>query len=387
MHECQLGKWNATYAGRPQQPYDDPQSYRRGAEFLKDCRQVEDWGCGYGWFGRTLQEHSSTCVRNLDGSRSDFVHEVVDLQNYRSHVEGIFLRGVLEHNYAWPQILSNALHSFTHKMALVCFTPFSHATRNLYDFRFNDGGTVPVLSLSHSELTACLQSVPGIICHVESLASQTEFGIEHIFYLEKPQPRSGDGRLTILCATTGRSTLPAMLESVCRQPLEKEDEVLLINDGPPTADLRALWHQAGLPGMLLTLPEGPHGDCGETPRNKTTSLARGDYVVNLDDDDQLAPGALTSIRRAIQTHPGSFFFFQVELPDGSRYWDRPEVRWGNVGTSMFVAPTGITWGRRGNFQGGDYYFILQTLSLNSTRAVRWIDEPVFLIRPHTKGVA
>lgn len=384
MSTSPLGLWNATYASRPQQPYDDPRSYRIGAEFLHDCRSIEDWGCGYGWFGRTFADYSAAQVRGLDGSQSPFADEIIDLRERHSAPEGIFLRGVLEHNHEWPRILRNALESFTRKMVLVCFTPFGPTSRKLYDASMAGGGRVPVFSLSHRELTAVLQSTPGILCRVERRVTQTEYGAEHFFFLEKLSPTPLAESLTIHCVTTGRATLAAALESIRRETPGPSDEVLLVEDAPISDGVRSAWEAASLPGALLGLPGGPHGDFGETPRNATLPFVRGRYVLNLDDDDELAPGALNAVREAIAAHPDAFLFFQVELPDGSRYWDVPELRWGKIGGSMFVAPTDVAWGRRGNFEGGDYYFILETLARNPERPVVWINRPVVRIRPHTR---
>ncbi len=185
MASPSVGKWTGFYTGQVQRPYDDVATYHRGAQFLKDCRMVEDWGCGFGWFGRVFAEYSSAPVRNLDGSASDFVHQVVDLSEYRSSVEGIFQRGVLEHNWNWQPILRNALESFTRKMVLVCFTPFADSTRLLYDHEFADTGTVPVLSLPYTEILQAIQHSGDLLYQEEVLATATEYGEEHIFYLER----------------------------------------------------------------------------------------------------------------------------------------------------------------------------------------------------------
>lgn len=187
MSSPSIGKWANFYAGQGQRPYDDVTTYHRGAEFLKGCALVEDWGCGFGWFGRTFAEYSISPVRNLDGSASEFVHEVVDLSEYRSSVEGIFQRGVLEHNWYWQPILQNALESFTRRMVLVCFTPFAESTRLIYDHRFADGGTVPTLSLPRVEILHAIYSAGDIMLQEEPLLTATQYGAEHIFYLERAE--------------------------------------------------------------------------------------------------------------------------------------------------------------------------------------------------------
>jgi hypothetical protein len=48
---------------------------------------------------------------------------VADLATYSSTTEGIFLRGVIEHNEQWRDVLTNALRSAAHRLFLAVFTP------------------------------------------------------------------------------------------------------------------------------------------------------------------------------------------------------------------------------------------------------------------------
>src|SRR5688572_4685695 len=110
-----LGKWDEWYgSSEVAEPFGDTQSYRIGADYLDDCEIVEDWGCGKGWFSK-FRTHN--CL-GIDGSRSPFASRVVDLEEYTSSVDGIFMRHVLEHNYQWKKILRNAIESFDKKMVL-----------------------------------------------------------------------------------------------------------------------------------------------------------------------------------------------------------------------------------------------------------------------------
>jgi hypothetical protein len=127
-----LGKWTSRHT--QQQPevtlnYGGPSSYRLAAEFLSDCAQIEDWGCGLGAFKAFC---SSSRYIGLDGSETGAAESVVDLRRYVSNVEGILLRHVLEHNaMGWREILLNAAQSFSKKMVLAFYTPFGDATRNV----------------------------------------------------------------------------------------------------------------------------------------------------------------------------------------------------------------------------------------------------------------
>ena len=190
-------------------------------------------------------------------------------------------------------------------------------------------------------------------------------------------------RLTLLCLTTGRPTLCETLNALKQQVRNDLDEVLLVNDGVATEFVRNAWAESHLPGRLIELPEGPHGDWGHTPRNRILPQATGDYVVHLDDDDICAPLGLVAIRTAIQSAPGSLFLFRMVYPDGRTFWNDHEVRMGNVGTGIFVHPTGIPLGRFGPTHEGDYGFVSETIQLNPDRLVQWRDEVIALIRPHT----
>jgi hypothetical protein len=91
-----LGKWNKWYESvTDQMPFGDSESYVIGAKFLEDCEVVEDWGCGLGWFSKFRPNG----YFGVDGSDSPFASKIVDLEEYTSFVDGIFMRHVLEHNY------------------------------------------------------------------------------------------------------------------------------------------------------------------------------------------------------------------------------------------------------------------------------------------------
>jgi hypothetical protein len=125
-----LGKWDRWYrllAVSGRQLYGDATTYYMAAAFLSDCPQVEDWGCGAGGFAGLCK---TRCV-GIDASRTPFADRIADLAGYRSDVDGILLRHVLEHNYAWSAILGNAVASFRRKLCLVLFTPFAETTREL----------------------------------------------------------------------------------------------------------------------------------------------------------------------------------------------------------------------------------------------------------------
>lgn len=174
-----LGKWSRWYQGvKEPQPYGDTVTYRLGADWLKDCETIEDWGCGKGWFSKFV---SKDRYRGVDGSHSPFADEIVDLVFYSSNVQGIMMRHVIEHNYEWKKVLINALESFSKRMVLVLFTPLTDETREIY---FNVDPGVPDISFAEKDLIELFQ-IYGISYRSEYVENHTNYGGETIYYLEK----------------------------------------------------------------------------------------------------------------------------------------------------------------------------------------------------------
>lgn len=181
-----LGKWDPWYSqlspDAAPQPYGATPTYEMGARWLRDCEVVEDWGCGKGWMREVLLGRGRQVYIGIDGSDSPFADEVADLVEYRSEVGGIFMRGVLEHDYRWEKILENAVASFTHRMALVLFTPM--IDRGSKEIGFTKELGVPDLSLGHGLLMTHFE--PLAFCAWRDIESPgTAYGTERIYFLEK----------------------------------------------------------------------------------------------------------------------------------------------------------------------------------------------------------
>src|SRR5690242_5207787 len=101
-----MGAWN--YDFLPEFSYGDDISFRKGISFLDGHGTIEDWGCGF--------THAKRYVKNspyvgVDGS-SPHADKKVDLKDYVSDTDCIFMRHVLEHNLNWRDIIQNAINSF-----------------------------------------------------------------------------------------------------------------------------------------------------------------------------------------------------------------------------------------------------------------------------------
>jgi hypothetical protein len=168
-------KWDQFYKGvEDMRPYGDSRTYVLGADFLKGF-SVEDWGCGLGWFSRY---HQGAYI-GADGSCSKFATVSADLTEYTSKTDGLFMRHILEHNHEWRKVLENALKSFQKRMVLVMFTPFSDETNVIQE----SVPGIPDISFRKEDLVECFRS---LIAREESLKTATQYGYEHVFYLEKP---------------------------------------------------------------------------------------------------------------------------------------------------------------------------------------------------------
>jgi hypothetical protein len=159
-------------------PYGDTLTYDKAAQFLGELAEVEDWGCGWAWFRRHLKD--GVREKGIDESPSPHADEVADLSRCTSRVEGILLRHVLEHNPAWGAVLANGVRSFTRRMVVVLFTPFSEENRVI---GYNEGQKVPDISFAKADL---VRHFTGLEWRLEEgLRTKTRYGVEHVFYIER----------------------------------------------------------------------------------------------------------------------------------------------------------------------------------------------------------
>lgn len=151
--------------------------------------------------------------------------------------------------------------------------------------------------------------------------------------------------ITFVVASIGRPSLKAALASIERWP---GDEILIVGSmGECVAD-----------GVRF-LPCEPGRDWGHTERNVAAPHVRTRYFANLDDDDVFAPGHRQLMADAIAQHPDQPTIFRMMYPNGYTLWDRPELKFGNVGTPMMLMPnTPGRVGTWGSFNGGDFHFLI-----------------------------
>lgn len=179
-----LGKWDGWYAGLTSDDmgafrYGDTETYEMAAEFLSDMSTVEDWGCGAGGFKRFCKPP----YIGIDGSHTPFADKIVDLSEYKSSVDSVMMRHVLEHNYEWERVLDNAIASFKRKMCLVLFTPLQEGpTTKLADNKVH-GVDVPDLAFNRVQLEAHFD---GLQHKSIILTTDTGYGLETIYFINRP---------------------------------------------------------------------------------------------------------------------------------------------------------------------------------------------------------
>jgi hypothetical protein len=187
-----LGKWN--YGASPSFPYGDEASYKKAMAFLDGPYTIEDWGSGLAWARRFVQRGRYI---GIDGSWSMHCDIIADLRVRRSQADAILMRHILEHNWEWKKILENALASFQKKFCLILFTPFGPETKSIG----TTWETIPDLSFRKADLLAHLNAEDPeskrsdkrrFYFTEESIQSATQYGVEHLFYIEHRLPGHDD---------------------------------------------------------------------------------------------------------------------------------------------------------------------------------------------------
>jgi SAM-dependent methyltransferase len=157
--------------------YGETITCQLSVDFLDEVGGViEDWGCGMGGAKDFVQKSEYV---GIDFTPSPFTDLVIDLEDYCSKVDCILVRHVLEHNHNWKKILENAVGSFTQRLALILFTPFSDVTRDIAP----EEATVPDYSFKLEDIMSCLK---GLDVKIEELITDTQYGVEYIFYIKRP---------------------------------------------------------------------------------------------------------------------------------------------------------------------------------------------------------
>src|SRR5262245_60390730 len=134
-------------------------------------------------------------------------------------------------------------------------------------------------------------------------------------------------RFSIIVPTCGRPSLQFTLQSIRNQELLAGDEILLVTDGahPVAAEL---FRRSNLPGRCIQTERTD--DFGGSQRNLGMRLARGDYLLFMDDDDKYTANAFALIRAALQTAPSRPHLFRMRYAvNNAILWTAPTLALGN----------------------------------------------------------
>lgn len=180
--DSNIKKWDKWYKNLKEIPteYGNTPTFKLAADFLKECKTIEDWGCGSGVF-------LSFCKNaiGIDGSDTPFAtKKFIDLTNYISEVDGIHIRHVLEHNYEWKKILNNLFKSAKKKIVITLFIPLNDKD-NTEEINHNKriGVDVPSLSISKKEFMDIVQKYNFKNINFEIFDTETEYKKEQIVYI------------------------------------------------------------------------------------------------------------------------------------------------------------------------------------------------------------
>ncbi|CAN1595458.1 glycosyltransferase [Pseudomonas sp. B21-028] len=99
-------------------------------------------------------------------------------------------------------------------------------------------------------------------------------------------------------------TLPRAVNSVVAQLGDSKAELLVIDDGSTDATPQVLERLLAKHGGIFRVLRKPNGGLSSV-RNRGIEEARGDYLIFLDADDEMAPGALAMVAGHIACHPES----------------------------------------------------------------------------------
>lgn len=173
----------------------------------------------------------------------------------------------------------------------------------------------------------------------------------------------------VVIATTGRPTLQRMLDSIVPQ-LCSVDYLTLIWDSAPTEVVFK-----GDCNVIQILNEKPLGHWGHASRTRWQNALPGDYLINGDDDDMFAEGAMEAIRN--HCTEDKLYVFKMSMNDYAVLPREPQISMANIGTPCGVyKPGGLPeWKLE---YGGDFKFYE---ALSKVKEPVFIDHIIYKVRP------
>lgn len=204
------------------------------------------------------------------------------------------------------------------------------------------------------------------------------------------QRRSGAAKrpaISVIVPTLGRQSLVGLIDAILRQ-LSDLDELILVADGDEalarTKECLELQMRSHSRTRVVSHTD-PLSQYGNAQRNHGMSIATGDLLWFVDDDDIVLAGAVSAIREGI--HDGNApMMFRIRHC-GRTIWERQEIAPSNTSGQQLVVPNKPDTPRfpvpAENPEESDQEWIR---AVNEKWPVQWNESVIYEIRSHSKGV-
>jgi hypothetical protein len=184
----------------------------------------------------------------------------------------------------------------------------------------------------------------------------------------------------ILIATIGKDGIFRILKSLKTQ-LRENDYLTIVFDGPNWPNVQEVieYTKDFKCKVSIIVEEINLGHWGHAIRNKHKNL-KGDYVFHVDDDDDITPDCMESLRKhCIDTN--KVYVFKMQLDPETIYWvDDKKIVANQIGTPMGIIPIEINKKSEfGYFYGGDFAFY-KTLE-DQNIPFEFVDKLTYKVKP------
>jgi len=183
----------------------------------------------------------------------------------------------------------------------------------------------------------------------------------------------------VLLATIGKDGIFRILQSFKTQ-LSENDYLTVVFDGPDWPNIQEVidYTKDFKCHVSVIVEEENLGHWGHGIRNKHKDL-KGDYVFHVDDDDDITPDCMDSLRAHCHDL-NKVFLFKMQLDSKKIIWTEKKIEHSKVGTPMGILPIEINKKSDfGYFYGGDYEFYknLETQGV----PFEYIDKLIYIVKP------
>jgi hypothetical protein len=162
----------------------------------------------------------------------------------------------------------------------------------------------------------------------------------------------------------------------------ENDYLTIVFDGPDWPNIRevAEYTKDFKCHVSVIVEEKNLGYWGHGIRNKYKDL-KGDFVFHVDDDDNITPDCMDSIRENC-IDLNKIYLFKMQLDSKKLVWVEKQIKHSEVGTPMGILPIEINKKSDfGYFYGGDYDFYknLETQGV----PFEFVDKLTYIVKPKT----